>query len=331
MEIVCRNFSQGLVIVFKNYIGWHLELTRRCPLKCPACIRTYMFDEKVINSKQDIDINLLKNFFKQPSLTDIQYMLLQGNLGDPIYHPKFHEISEWFFDVKNLEVVTNGMHTRDFWLQTLETWPSNSKITLSIDGLRDTNHVYRVNSKWNQIEDLFELIYKTKRKCKISWKYIVFEHNYHQVNEAKQLSDSLGIDEFRIQKSRKMDESINVKQYHSDEWFKHETLNYEDSISPFCFTGDMHYIDSFGDYYPCCWWADTNSEDNFWTPVNIKDNDVFICKNKFDEFSKSLNDYKCSPKVCKTFCRKVSDNELDLVTPNTQLNRVIIKNDKSSC
>lgn len=309
--------------MFKYNVGWHLELTRRCPLACPACIRTIEFDSKVINPKQDINIENLKNFFQPQVLPDIKYICMQGNLGDPIYHPQFHDISEYFFAAQDLAVVTNGMHNELFWARVLETWPSSSRITLSIDGLEKTNHVYRVNSKWNQIESLFELISKQKHKCKIEWKYIVFEHNYHEVEQAEKIAKDIGIDIFRIQKTRKLDPSLDIKEYINTDWFKNTDIEYEDSLSPFCYTGDMHYIDAFGNYYPCCWWADTNNEKDFWNTINIKDNTIDTFKKHFNTFTKHLGHYQTCPSVCKKFCRKVKNNDLDMIVPNSQLNRSV--------
>ena len=47
--------------MFKNYIGWHLELTQRCPLACPACDRTEKYD--TVNPKLDINVEHVKTFF----------------------------------------------------------------------------------------------------------------------------------------------------------------------------------------------------------------------------------------------------------------------------
>jgi len=312
--------------MFKDYIGWHLELTRRCPLACPACIRT-MFKEMVVDPKQDINFDHLKKFFPVSVLPQIKYICLQGNLGDPVYHPQFHDISEHFFAAQDVNVITNGMQSYQFWERVLETWPSKSRITLSIDGLRDTNHLYRVNSNWEKIQGLFDLIAKKKHKCKIEWKYIVFEHNHHQVDEAQEIANSIGIDIFRIQRTRKLPDDSIIKEYTNDKWFKNLNTNYEDSLSPFCKTGDMHYIDAFGNYYPCCWWADNNKEEGFWSPINIKDNSIINFENYFNSFNNYLTDYKKCPSVCKTFCRKIKDNKLNMQVPNTQINRSVEKYD----
>jgi MoaA/NifB/PqqE/SkfB family radical SAM enzyme len=309
-----------------DYIGWHIELTRRCPLACPACIRTYDKDA-VVNPKQDISSQHLISFFLTEKLRKTKYICLQGNLGDPIYHPEFHNISEHFFAAQDLAVITNGMQSISFWERVLKTWPENSRVTLSIDGLKDTNHLYRINSNWEKIQQLFDLITSTKRKCKIEWKYIVFEHNYHQVEDAEQLSKKLGIDVFRIQKTRELDENLSIKEYTNENWFKNINVEYEDTITPFCKTGDMHYIDAFGNYYPCCWWADNNRQDGFWNTLNIHNNNMDIFENRFNNFTDKLESFDTCPTVCKQFCRTIKNNKLDMQVPNTQINRSIEKYD----
>ena len=309
-----------------NHIGWHIELTRRCPLACPACIRTYD-KNAVVNPKQDIDTTNLISFFPAEKLKQTKYICLQGNLGDPIYHLNFMKISKHFFGAQDLAVITNGMHTKDFWQEVLETWPKHSRVTLSIDGLKDTNHLYRVNSNWEKIQQLFDVIATTNRKCKIEWKYIVFDHNYQQVEEAEELSRKIGIDIFRIQKTRRLDDNLTIKEYTNDEWFKNINVEYADSISPFCNTGDMHYIDAFGNYYPCCWWADNNKEKGYWTPINISNNDTKSFEKYFSKFNNHLKDYKKCPAVCKQFCRTIKNNKLDMQVPNTQINRSVEKYD----
>lgn len=310
--------------MFKNYIGWHIELTQRCPLACPACDRTIFYKE-IVNPRLDINSQDLFNFFTTEYVNSLQYMQFQGNLGDPIYHPEFHDISEHFFPVKNLNVTTNGMQKIDFWKRVLETWPNTSTITLSIDGLKDTNHLYRINSKWNQIQDLFDLIATKKRHCKIEWKYIVFEHNYHQVEEAERIAKNIGINTFRIQKTRSLSPNISVKEYNNPKWFEYNNIEYSDEIVPFCFTGDMHYIDAHGDYYPCCWWEGHNKNSKQYSTINIKNNTLESFKENFLPLSSVISKYNTAPSVCKKFCRKIKNNTNEMKAVNTQLNRKIKK------
>lgn len=316
--------------MFTEFIGWHLELTRKCNLACPACPRTYDFD-KMENPTVSLDTKLIKQFFHdREKIKNLKYMLFCGNLGDPIYHKDFHEISEHFFDVEHLWVNTNGMHKKSFWKRVLKTWPENGKIILAIDGLKDTNHLYRVNSKWEKIQELFDLISSTKRKCKIEWKYIVFEHNHHQIDEAHDLSKKLGIDFFNIQKTRKLDDKKNangfLKEYQIDDYFKYKN-EYEDYLVPFCHTGDLHYINAEGYYSPCCWWPNFNRQE--WDNFHISNYNMNEIKEKFYKFSREKleNDFSLAPTPCKMACRKVKNNNNDFKIPNSQINRKILKND----
>lgn len=315
------------MIPYVEINGWHIELTRRCPLACPACNRTMDNVPKVVDPKKDIDTNILYNFFTDEVLAKTEFVLLQGNLGDPIYHPEFHKISEHFFNVKLLSTVTNGMHNLSFWERVLRTWPKNSKITFSIDGLRDSNFIYRVNSKWDRIAEIFNLISTTPRQCKLNWKYIVFEHNKHQVDEATALSKKIGFDEFQIQRSRLIDPDSNIKPYYgSDIFYKPISLS-NHQLDPYCFSGDMHYIDAFGMYYPCCWWPDVSPISHGWTPIDISTNTFSDLNAHFGCFKDSIVwEPKTCPSCCAKMCKMQTDNYENLMS-NTQLGRIVITHD----
>lgn len=307
-----------------NFVGFHIELTTRCFLACPGCARNEVLTPD--QTKIDIDVNDLKNLFSKNVVKNLKYIYFCGNYGDPIYYPNFHEISEHFFDVKNFDITTNGIQNINFWNRVLETWPETSTIELSIDGLKDTNHIYRINSNWTKIEELFDLISTKKRKCKISWKYIVFEHNKHQIDEAMELSKRLGINFFKIKKSYYIpkDRSLNgkIKPYLNKDLFPNYKKTYVDEIQPFCKTGDMHYINAKGNYYPCCW-----VEQNL-KPIktlNIKNKTLADLKKHYLEFSSCLINYDTSPKTCKKSCRKLDNNESQMKIPNNQMDRKIIK------
>jgi len=319
-----------------DVFGWHVELTTRCILACPGCSRTQHLDI-IPNLKKDIDKELLFRFMEQ--VTERKYMLFWGNLGDPIYHPDFLEIVEWFSKNKwqEIQISTNGVHSKQFWEHAISNWPENVTLKLSIDGLEDTNHIYRVNSKWNKIQELFDIIATTKRKCRIEWKYIIFEHNKHQVDQAVELSKKIGIDDFSLKSSRPLDDSMNlggtIKEVHLKEYFIYDTridqmANTYDVLDPYCQKNDMHYIDANGNYQPCCMWKeDSNTGHSFWNNINIRDNGPKQFKKYFGEFSdKHLeNGITNAPPTCQQQCKKVMNRKEDeLSGPNCSINRVFL-------
>ncbi len=317
----------------ERIIGWHLEITRRCALECPACPRTFE-REGIPDLNQDLSYEDILNFFRKDQLKYLKYIFLQGNLGDPIYHPKFHEIAEHFFGAQHLAISTNGMKTKKFWERVIQTWPENSLVMLSIDGLEDTNHLYRVKSRWNLIEELFDVIATTKRKCKIEWKYILFEHNHQDVEKAHELSKKLGIDSFRLQKTRPLTELTNkggfLKEFDGNYFNSDEKKKPLDELAPFCKTLDMHYVDATGAYFPCCWWPSHYKDEGneAWEEKRIQSFNLEEAYSHFKKFTQCLSDYEKAPEVCRTFCSKFAENTEELLTPNSQLNRKYLGNSK---
>lgn len=174
----------------------NLELTTRCTLGCPRCLRTI---HPEIFDVQDMNLVVIDRITDRADLDTIS---LCGTYGDPIYHRHFHDAVQIMVD-KGLDVyvATNGSHrSLKWWEQTVDILSqTNSEITFSVDGLSDTNHLYRVNSKWDHIE-------RAMRYCapriKTKWKFIVFKHNQHQIEEAAELARTIGV-EFHVVHSQR--------------------------------------------------------------------------------------------------------------------------------
>lgn len=107
---------------------------------------------------------------------------------------------QWLKNInKNLRL---GIHTNGSLGRT-ETYKDLAKtvdfIAFGIDGLEDTNHLYRKNTDWNTII--------SNAKTFINhggiayWDFIVFRHNEHQVDAAKELSHTIGFREFNVKKT----------------------------------------------------------------------------------------------------------------------------------
>ncbi len=63
-----------------------------------------------------------------------------------------------------------------------------------IDGHRETNHIYRVNTKWNVLERNINAFCETvgEYTARAQWVFIVFDHNEHELDIAKQHAERLG-------------------------------------------------------------------------------------------------------------------------------------------
>ena len=68
-------------------------------------------------------------------------------------------------------------------------------INFAIDGLKDTNHIYRVKTDFDRIIDNAEAFIKAGGNA--HWIMIIFDHNQHQIDEANELSKKVGFRSFQ--------------------------------------------------------------------------------------------------------------------------------------
>jgi MoaA/NifB/PqqE/SkfB family radical SAM enzyme len=172
----------------------HIEPSSRCTLRCPQCPRTEHIDNIEL---EDCDIESTVKLVKEK-----KHVIMCGNHGDAIYHPKFHElISSMRTSNPQLSI---GMHTNgafrsiDWWKKTASILDHRDNIIFSIDGLPTNNHLYRVNSKWESIENGIRTLVEHNPDIRIVWKWILFKYNQHDIDEGIELARKLGFHGFRV-------------------------------------------------------------------------------------------------------------------------------------
>tara|TARA_B100000214_G_scaffold332161_1_gene273502 strand:- start:1516 stop:2331 length:816 start_codon:yes stop_codon:yes gene_type:complete len=118
------------------------------------------------------------------------YVYFNGNLGDPMMNPNILELAN--MTNCRTSITTNGS------IGTQNTWQSlaknNVEVVFSIDGLEDTNHLYRQDVEWNKLMDRVKWFIDAGGIAQ--WKFIPFKHNVHQQKQAKKLSKQLGFADF---------------------------------------------------------------------------------------------------------------------------------------
>jgi MoaA/NifB/PqqE/SkfB family radical SAM enzyme len=218
-----------------------------------------------------------------------------------------------------LTICTNGSSKPSkWWAELNEVLTKGDKITFAIDGLEDTNHLYRKNAKWPSIMEAVKVL--SKRQFLLEWKFIVFKHNQHQINEAKVFSDKLGFDNFRLE--------------HSDRWLGEKDLmpdskyvdysflqannilegqEYTTSINPTCLTRNKPsndlYIDAEGNFYPCCWMGTYRYKfKSIFSPKNKKYNisdhtlENILNTDEVKKFFQTTNQFTSAHECCKIKC-----------------------------
>ncbi len=260
----------------------HLELTSSCQAKCPHCSRIFDFNPKVPGSfKVDSwDIEELKKVFPPPLLQDIRSFLLCGNSGDPLAFPDIAEFISYLRSHNpnlKISIHTNGglgnqrtweklgglLQSRDFFL------------TFSIDGLKDTNHLYRIGVQWQKIMENAKTFIDSGGFA--AWKFLSFKHSRHQVADAERLARSMGFKLFYVKEPHPGTHSIDFEKS-TNETFELEDLSHRSDkeienmaleevsgaienfstledvkISCKVFEARSIYVDSHKMVWPCCW------------------------------------------------------------------------------
>lgn len=169
-----------------------IETTTRCTLKCPACSRT-IFTDKTHRAQPhyDIDADQLYRFLDCSQGKKIDTLSLCGDYGDSIYYPDLFYFLEKFKSDRNIHIVTNGSYrNKEFWRELVSRLDKNDRLIFSIDGLKDTNHLYRVNSDWDSI--MLGLDTVVAAGIPVTWESNIFSFNYNQLDKIKQFAESRG-------------------------------------------------------------------------------------------------------------------------------------------
>lgn len=189
----------------------HLELTSRCNALCPMCARTTGLDHdaELLKKRDDLplvdtDPKILEKMLEEMKPYLPNHVFINGNFGDPIMYPHLLEVVKMYKDagVPQVTLSTNGSaQTEQWWRDLANIMRKPDKVIFAIDGLEDTNHLYRVNTKWSTIMRNAKAFIEEGGVAR--WDFIGFKHNEHQIEEARQLADDMGFVKFRYKKSNR--------------------------------------------------------------------------------------------------------------------------------
>lgn len=268
----------------------HLENTQNCQASCPMCDRNQ--NGGALNPHIDLSeltIDDAKVIFEPDFIRQLNTMYMCGNLGDPIIARDTLEIFEYFRSYNSnmwLSMNTNaGARDEKWWTQLAKIMGRNGAVIFSVDGLSDTNHIYRQGVNWDNVHRSMNSFISAGGRAR--WDFLIFEHNQHQVDEARELSQKLGFEKFVPKKTgrfitatsekKESHQAVNRKgeltaeikkpneQYQNKALSKHNMLlekygsmdAYYDVVPINCKVKDEGnlFITAEGLALPCCWTA----------------------------------------------------------------------------
>jgi len=182
----------------------HLEVTQKCNASCPMCDRNQNGGD--INPHINLDELTLQDcqkIFEPEFIQQLDAMYMCGNLGDPIIAKDTIKIFEYFRDHNEhmwLSMNTNGgARDREWWQMLARILRKPAVVIFSVDGLADTNHLYRQGVIWEHVEMNMRAFIEAGGRAR--WDFLVFEHNQHQIEEARALAESWGVERFVTKKT----------------------------------------------------------------------------------------------------------------------------------
>lgn len=191
----------------ENLNAIHFELSSKCNAACPGCPR-FIFNSPNVNKnlvQQDISFENFQSWLSPYILKKIKNWIFCGTHGDPMTCRDLLDIIAYVckFSPGSIQINTNGGIRNERFYKTLgEILYTASKkdgisreVVFSLDGLSDTNHIYRRNVKWEKAFSNLKSFAKTGAKT--AWDYLRFYYNNHQIDEARALAKSLNV-EFRL-------------------------------------------------------------------------------------------------------------------------------------
>jgi len=179
----------------------HLEVTQRCNAACPMCDRNEnggAVNQHIRGNLKELSLEDCKKMFPPEFIAQLNTMYMCGNLGDPIVAEDTLDIFRYFREHNPnmwLSMNTNaGAQKEEWWQELAHVFGRMGAVIFSVDGLEETNHLYRQGVIWSHVERSMKAFIGAGGRAR--WDYIIFEHSEKDVERAEQLAKEWGCEKF---------------------------------------------------------------------------------------------------------------------------------------
>ena len=192
-----------------------IELSNYCNANCSECERDFLKSRSIsdpdffLNTKF-ITLSEIKKTFIQGRWDNLDNIHFCGNVDEPTTNPELLDIINHFWFLPNkppqLWISTNGgTRNEKFWTNLGKLSYKLTKkhkrdglpdrfgnpcgrrngvyVVFGIDGLKDTNHIYRKNVNWESLKRNWRAFINAGGEA--HWQFIIFPWNNHQIKDAE--------------------------------------------------------------------------------------------------------------------------------------------------
>lgn len=278
----------------------HLELTDKCNAKCPMCARTDIngLGDSALVRNIELTYDDISRAFDGIKFEHVNYC---GNLGDPMVATDLLEIVRYFAPTKQT-IHTNGSLRTKSYFEKLAEIP-NLVIVFGIDGIDQQSHeYYRRGTNFDKIVENVRAFNTAGGKS--IWQMIVFDHNEHMIERAREMSVELGFHMFetlqtrrfyvddQLQYTYKGEQYVLKKPASSPLLLLDPDAHYDYTVKCQASQQEEVYIAADGQVWPCCYIYNSNTIDRDISGYNIKTKPFkdIVFGSWFDQVEQSFTD-----------------------------------------
>jgi hypothetical protein len=173
----------------KENASINIDTSNKCILECPGCQRNDLRNKDKIKNGNIMPISDFKKIVEY-----YDNINLCGQISDPVYYRHFNEFLDITkeYPTKTFRIATAAHQKNLQWYENaFNRHNNNVKWIFGLDGLPNTSFLYRIKQNSQLIFDA--MILGAKLNKKISWQFIVFNYNKHQIEEAKKIANENNI------------------------------------------------------------------------------------------------------------------------------------------
>ncbi|MBU1148054.1 MAG: radical SAM protein, partial [Candidatus Omnitrophica bacterium] len=179
-----------------------IDPTNFCMLKCPFCPTGQARNSR---KKGILSFENFKRIIEElgPYLIHVDFC----NWGEPLLNKDIYRMislaKEYKIDIK---IDSNFNHLTERGAEEMVR-SGLDKVIVSIDGITpETYSKYRIGGDFEKAMGNMKLLIKKKRELEsdkpyISWQFLVFRHNEHEIEGAKRMAREMGVDHIGITKA----------------------------------------------------------------------------------------------------------------------------------
>jgi MoaA/NifB/PqqE/SkfB family radical SAM enzyme len=256
------------------------EISSNCNAQCPGCVRNVFVnsDDPAVNTDitniqiithPDIpknvylDLEVFKSVFTDRVKQKLEFIEFIGTIDDPLVHPQFLDMLKFIVEeMPNVRIVIHSnasLRTPEYFAEmAIILKKIKHRFSFSIDGLEDTNHLYRRNTNWDKIINNARAFISAGGYA--VWQYLIFPWNEHQLDDAKLFASELGFSEFRARNDRSLSNQTfkemavltNKAIKFKNAKLKFDTQAMDSEIDCVMRPRGMYFINYEGNVWPCC-------------------------------------------------------------------------------